>query len=65
MCEPVPAVYRAAIGTFHEVGLASPPNEPDWRRYIDTYGDQLDVASITTPHLCYFAQATVKSDEVV
>ena len=34
ICEPAPAAYAAAAQLFDQHGLAVPPNEPDWRRFV-------------------------------
>jgi predicted dehydrogenase len=58
MCEPSPAAAGAAAEQFGRRGLPVPPNEPDWRRFVATYADQLDAIFIITPHVLHFAQAT-------
>ncbi len=58
VCEPSPAAYAAAAEQFGRHGLAAPPNEPDWARFVATYSDRLDAVFIITPHVLHFAQAT-------
>ena len=58
VCEPSETAYAAAEVLFRERGLALPLNEPDWRRFIETFADALDVVVIVTPHFLHFAQAT-------
>jgi len=58
VCEPSPDAYVAAAEAFHQRGLATPPNEPDWTRFVATYADRLDAVFIITPHVLHFAQAT-------
>jgi len=58
VCEPAEAAYAAAAQMFDQHGVAVPPNDPDWTRWIGTYAEQLDAAVIITPHVFHFAQAT-------
>jgi hypothetical protein len=58
VCEPSGAAYAAAAELFDQHGLAVPPNEPDWPRFVSTFADQLDAVFIITPHVLHFAQAT-------
>lgn len=58
VCEPSPEAYTAAASLFRDAGRPAPPNEPDWRRFIATYGDHLEVVCIITPHALHFAQAS-------
>jgi predicted dehydrogenase len=58
ICEPSPAALAAAAAPFARHGLAVPPNEPDWQRFVRTYADELDAAFIITPHDLHFRQAT-------
>jgi predicted dehydrogenase len=62
VCEPSDGAYAFAEKLFGERGLALPPNEPDWNRFIETYAGQLDVVVIVTPHALHFAQATACMD---
>lgn len=57
VCEPSPAAYAAAAELFDQHGLPVPPNEPDWTRFVATFGGQLDAVVIITPHALHFAQA--------
>jgi predicted dehydrogenase len=58
VCEPSPAAFADAAQLFDQHGLAVPPNEPDWERFVRTFADQLDAVFIITPHVLHFAQAT-------
>jgi predicted dehydrogenase len=58
ICEPSPVALAVAAESFVKRGLAVPPNEPDWRRFVETYADELDAAFIVTPHNLHFTQAT-------
>jgi predicted dehydrogenase len=58
VCEPSAAAYAQAVELFDRHGLAAPPNEPDWQRFIERFADQLDALFILTPHAFHFAQAT-------
>ncbi len=57
LCEPSPAAYEAAAALIREQGIPVPPNEPDWRRFLERFADQLDAVFIITPHVFHFAQA--------
>ena len=58
VCEPAAAAYAAAAELFDQHGVAVPPNEPDWVKWVATYAGQLDAVVIITPHAFHFAQAT-------
>jgi predicted dehydrogenase len=58
VCEPAPEAVAAAFEMIRDRDLARPPNEPDWTRFVATFGDRLDAVCITTPHVLHFAQAT-------
>lgn len=58
MCEPAPAAYEAAAVLFVAAGLPVPPNEPDWRRFLEVWAGRLDALVIVTPHVLHFEQAT-------
>ena len=58
VCEPSAANYAQAIELFDRYGLAAPPNEPDWERFVATFAGELDAALIITPHAFHFAQAS-------
>ena len=62
VCEPSPAAYAAAAELFDQHGRPVPPNEPDWKRFVETYADQLDAVVIITPPALHFAQATACLD---
>ena len=59
MCEPSPAAYAAAAAKVEAAGAPRPPNEPDWRRFIEVTAREreLDAVMIVTPHAFHFAQA--------
>ena len=59
VCEPSSAAYEAAAARVEAAGAPRPPNEPDWRRFLDvTARDlELDAVMIVTPHAFHFAQA--------
>jgi predicted dehydrogenase len=57
ICEPSPAAFAAAAELFDQHGLPTPPNEPDWERFVTTYASELDAVIIITPHVLHFAQA--------
>lgn len=58
VCEPSPVAYAAAAQLFQQRGMAPPPNEPDWVRWVERYAGQLDTVIIVTPHALHFAQAS-------
>ena len=58
VCEPSEAAWGIAGAEFATRGLPLPPNEPDWRRFVERYGPELDAVLIITPHALHFAQAT-------
>ena len=59
VCEPSPAAYSTVSAQFQAAGLDAPPNEPDWRRFVETHGRDrtLDAVVIITPHVLHFEQA--------
>ncbi|HET9614791.1 MAG TPA: Gfo/Idh/MocA family oxidoreductase, partial [Candidatus Limnocylindrales bacterium] len=57
LCEPADHALARAIEIFDQHGLAAPPNEPDWRRFVAQFADQLDAVFIITPHVFHFEQA--------
>ena len=57
-CEPSEHAATRAIEIFDQHGLAAPPNEPDWRRFLDRYAGELDAVFIVTPHVFHFEQAS-------
>ena len=57
VCEPSPAAYAATAELFDRHGRPSPPNEPDWRRYLETWAGELDAIVIITPHALHYSQA--------
>jgi predicted dehydrogenase len=58
VCEPSEQAYARIVELFDQHGRAAPPNEPDWRRFVETYADELDAVVIITPHAYHFEQAT-------
>ena len=58
VCEPSPGAYEAAVSEFSKHGLAAPPNEPDWPRFIERFASDLDVVFIVTPHSLHASQTT-------
>lgn len=56
--DPAPAACEEMSALFAAHGLAPPPNEPDLATLLDTFGDELDVALIVTPHALHAEQAT-------
>ena len=35
VCEPSAEAYAATAALFARHGVAAPPNEPDWQRFVD------------------------------
>ena len=58
VCEPSSEAYAAAGAVFGRHGRPVPPNEPDWTRFLERFGGELDAVVIITPHALHFAQAT-------
>lgn len=60
MCEPSAAAYEAAAARVEAAGAPRPPNEPDWRRFLDVTARELDLDAvmIVTPHALHFEQAS-------
>jgi predicted dehydrogenase len=58
LCEPSPAALAVGGKVFTDRGLAVPPTESDWRRFIDRFGPELDAALIITPHVFHHDMAT-------
>ena len=60
VCEPSPAAYASAATVFRAAGAMPPPNEPDWRRFLEMHGraGTLDAVVIITPHVLHFDMAT-------
>lgn len=56
LCEPNPEHYRAALKLFEAAGQPAPPNEPDFKRFLRKYADQIDAAFVITPHAHHYAQ---------
>ena len=58
ICEPSEAAYKETCEKLTGLGAAIPPNEPDLKKLLDQYGDELDAAFIITPHAFHYDQAT-------
>ena len=58
LCEPSAEAAAAAANEFTKLGLTVPPNEPDWRRFLEHFGGEMDAVLIVTPHALHLAQAT-------
>jgi predicted dehydrogenase len=58
VCEPSGVTFETAALEFTTRGLAVPPNEPDWTRFLQRYGPELDAVAIITPHVFHAGQAT-------
>lgn len=58
ICEPSEHAAARAMEIFDQHGLPTPPNEPDARRFIETWAGELDAVFIITPHAFHFEQAT-------
>jgi len=58
VCEPSEPAYARVAQLFDQHGRRVAPNEPDWRRFVETYGRELDAVFIITPHVFHFEQAT-------
>src|SRR5207247_4493093 len=57
-CEPSTRAYDAAAAEFRRRRLPVPPNEPDWRRFLERFAGRLDAAFLVTPHRQPFSPAT-------
>jgi predicted dehydrogenase len=58
VCEPDEHAFANASVAFEARNLQAPPNEPDWRRFLDSHAPELDAVLIVTPHVLHFAQAS-------
>src|SRR5262245_45614014 len=60
ICEPSAAAYETAAAKIEALGGTRPPNEPDWRRFLDVTARELglDAVMIVTPHAFHFSQAS-------
>ncbi len=58
VCEPSESAYARVAEMFDQHGRPAPPNEPDWQRFVETFGGELDAVVIITPHAFHFEQAT-------
>ena len=58
VCEPSAPTWAATAPAFTAAGLDVPPNEPDWRRFLERFAPELDALLIITPHALHFEQAT-------
>jgi predicted dehydrogenase len=57
-CEPSSAELDMTATEFSRIGLPTPPNEPDFTRFVERYAPELDVVFIITPHVFHAAQTT-------
>ncbi len=57
LCEPSPDMFDEMVKVFHEANQEAPPNEPNFEKLLERYGDQLDAAFIVTPHIFHHDQA--------
>ena len=58
VCEPSGAAYAATVDLFARSGGTPPPNEPDWRRFVERSPTTSTPSFIITPHVLHLAQAT-------
>jgi predicted dehydrogenase len=58
ICEPSEQAYARVAELFDQHGRPAPPNEPDWRQFVETNAGALDAVIIITPHAFHFEQAT-------
>jgi len=58
VCEPSPSALGLTATEFSRIGLPTPPNEPDWTRFVERFVPDLDVVFIITPHVFHAAQTT-------
>src|SRR5262245_12645814 len=56
VCEPSDEAYAEAAKLFVKAGLEAPPNQPDWSRFLASYGNRLDAVLIVTPHVYHHDQ---------
>jgi predicted dehydrogenase len=57
-CEPSSAELELTATEFSRIGLPTPPNEPDFARFLERFAPELDVVFIITPHVFHAAQTT-------
>jgi predicted dehydrogenase len=62
VCEPSDAQWAIAATEFSDRGLPLPPNEPDWRRFIERFGPELEAALVVTPHALHHDQTVAMLD---
>jgi predicted dehydrogenase len=62
VCEPSEAQWAIAATEFTDRGLPLPPNEPDWRRFVERFGPELDAALVVTPHSLHHDQTVALLD---
>ena len=55
--EPSVAQYQATVDLLQANKLPTPPNEPDFERFVEQYAPELDAVLICTPHANHFHQA--------
>jgi predicted dehydrogenase len=58
VCEPSEAAWAISAEAFTTRGMPLPPNEPDWRRFVERLAPELDAVLIITPHAYHFEQAS-------
>src|SRR5512143_1399686 len=58
VCEPAEPAWAATVELFERHGRPVPSNEPDWHRFLERHGPELDAVVIITPHALHFEQAT-------
>ncbi len=57
ICDPSEKMAQIAADLCVELGHPAPKNEPDLGKLLATYGDELDVAFINSPHKFHHEQA--------
>jgi predicted dehydrogenase len=62
VCEPSDAQWAIAATEFSDRGLPLPPNEPDWRRFVERFGPELEAALVVTPHALHHDQTVALLD---
>jgi predicted dehydrogenase len=56
ICEPSEASWAIAAAEFTSRGIALPPVEPDWERFVQRFAPELDAVLIVTPHALHHDQ---------
>ena len=62
VCEPSAQTWAGTVPAFAAAGRPEPPNEPDWRRFLERFAPELDAVMIITPHAFHHEQATAALD---